>query len=116
MCRSDLSLCISNLKRIFKVCIELWISGNPESVKAAGSTLRTLVEECIGQATEPKYHQNIFILFNLVAQCLSYQYKNACPQVLHTMSTFFKVCNVIVYSFVLKIQYFLYVFIRIVVV
>lgn len=105
MYRSDLPLCISNLKRIFKVCIELWISGNPESVKAAGSTLRTLVEECIGQATEPKYHQNISVLFNLVTQCLSYQYKNACPQVLHTMSTFFKVCNVIIIIIIFFIRF-----------
>lgn len=86
-----MSLCISNLKRIFKVCIELWISGNLETVRASGSTLRTLIEECIGKATDSTYHQNVSILFNLVTQCLSYQYKSACPQVLHTLSTFFKV-------------------------
>lgn len=82
---------MSHLKRIFKVCIELWINGNSESLKASGSTLRILIEECIGQATDSSYHQSVSVLFNLVTQCLSYQYKNACPQVLHTMSTFFKV-------------------------
>ncbi|XP_060843061.1 RRP12-like protein [Rhopalosiphum padi] len=88
--KSDLSLCISHLKRIFKVCIELWINGNSESLKASGCTLRILIEECIGKATDSTYHQSISVLFNLVTQCLSYQYKNACPQVLHTLSTFFK--------------------------
>lgn len=91
MYRSDLPLCISNLKKIFKVCIELWINGNSEFLKASGTTLRILIEDCIGQATDPVYHPNISVLFNLVTQCLSYQYKNACPQVLHTLSTFFKV-------------------------
>lgn len=84
-------LCISHLKRIFKVCIELWVNDNPESLRASGSTLRILIEECIGQATDSTYHQSISILFYLVTQCLSYQYKNACPQVLHTLSVFFKV-------------------------
>lgn len=90
-CRSDLSLCISHLKKIFKVCIELWLNGNSQLLKASGSTLRVLIEECIGNATDSTYHQSISVLFNLVIQCLSYQYKNACPQVLHTLSTFFKV-------------------------
>ncbi|XP_008183768.1 RRP12-like protein isoform X2 [Acyrthosiphon pisum] len=88
--KSDLSLCISQLKRIFKVCIELWVNGNTELLKASGSTLRILIEECIGHATDSTYHQSISVLFNLVTQCLSYQYKNACSQVLHTLSTFFK--------------------------
>lgn len=76
---------------MFKVCIELWINGNPESLRASGSTLRVVIEECIGLATDLTYHQNVSVLFNSVTQCLSYQYKNACPQVLHTLSTFFKV-------------------------
>ncbi|XP_022172679.1 RRP12-like protein isoform X2 [Myzus persicae] len=88
--KSDLLLCISHLKRIFKVCIELWVNGNSELLKASGSTLRILIEECIGHATDSTYHQSVSVLFNLVTQCLSYQYKNACPQVLHTLSTFFK--------------------------
>ncbi|VVC28769.1 Hypothetical protein CINCED_3A003974 [Cinara cedri] len=89
--KSDLSLCISHLKKVFKICIELWITGNPECIKASGSTLRILIEDCIGQATDLTYHPCISGLFNLVTQCLSYKYKNACPQVLHTLSTFFKV-------------------------
>ncbi|XP_050436764.1 RRP12-like protein [Adelges cooleyi] len=88
--KSDLPLCISNLKKMFRVCIELWVGGSPESLRAAGCTLRTLIEECIGQATDLNYNPAIADLFNLVTQCLSYQYKNACPQVLHTISTFFK--------------------------
>lgn len=76
---------------MFRVCIELWVGGSPESLRAAGCTLRTLIEECIGQATDLNYNPAIADLFNLVTQCLSYQYKNACPQVLHTISTFFKV-------------------------
>lgn len=108
--RSDISLCISNLKRMFKVCVQLWISGGPETVRASGCTLRTLIEECIGKATSVTYHTSVLNLFNLVTQCLSYQYKSACPQVLHTISVFFKVCIIFItlYYFVFNFTYTVY--------
>lgn len=90
------------MKRIFKVCIELWINGSAETLKASGSTIRVLIEDCIGPATDPTYHPTISVLFNLVTQCLSYQYKNAFPQVLHTLSTFFKVLVIFIIFFIRK--------------
>lgn len=90
--RQDATECVTNVPHLFILLVTLWLSGKPEVVSATTLTMRALIEEVIGPASEqPQHRLSVTKVIVTIQAGLAYQYHAAWTQVLHIFGVIFKV-------------------------
>ncbi|KAI5692244.1 hypothetical protein M8J76_011259 [Diaphorina citri] len=106
LARVELGLCMSNLHRFMSLCTQLWLSDKIEVVNGATHTVQVLIQDCVEKAASPdvvSHHKtSLHKIFQLLEQCMSYQYNKAWKQILHILALMFKAAGATCHEFMVK--------------
>ncbi|XP_008474083.1 RRP12-like protein [Diaphorina citri] len=106
LARIELGLCMSNLHRFMSLCTQLWLSDKIEVVNGATHTVQVLIQDCVEKAASPdvvSHHKtSLHKIFQLLEQCMSYQYNKAWKQILHILALMFKAAGATCHEFMVK--------------
>ncbi|PIK40031.1 putative RRP12-like protein isoform X1 [Apostichopus japonicus] len=94
--RSNQTLCLNHLHRLFQVCMAYLLSEKGEIAVASANAMKAVLKECVGSLSDDvsgqtKEQNPVMKIFSHVEGGLSYQYHASWGLVLQTLSVFFEV-------------------------
>uniref|UniRef100_T1I3K1 NUC173 domain-containing protein n=1 Tax=Rhodnius prolixus TaxID=13249 RepID=T1I3K1_RHOPR len=95
LARTDISLCMANIVKLFRQLTELYHGQRPDIMTAVTYCLQAIMTECVAPAAhaKPKFNQPISEIACILEDLLTHKVGTALPHILHLLSAFFKECG-----------------------